>query len=40
MGDAIVYTTAEIVVGNMEDVIFSRKKCPKSGWPELSVTKI
>jgi uncharacterized protein len=32
-----VYTTAEIVVGILEDVEFLREMCPESGYPELVV---
>eukprot|EP00026_Physarum_polycephalum_P009668 Phypoly_transcript_09799.p2 GENE.Phypoly_transcript_09799~~Phypoly_transcript_09799.p2 ORF type:complete len:137 (+),score=14.98 Phypoly_transcript_09799:946-1356(+) len=33
----IVYTTAEIVLGELEDKNFLRQDCKLSGWPELVV---
>lgn len=33
-----VYTTAEIVVGALDDVVFSRPLDPRTGYDELSVT--
>jgi hypothetical protein len=39
MGDATVYTTAEIVLGEMTDASFGRAHCQHSGWPELTVEK-
>ena len=40
MGEALVYTTAEIVLGEMEGALFGRQHCEKSGWPELTVLPI
>ncbi len=37
LGDAIVYTTAEIVIGEMCGVEFKRELCGQSGWPELKI---
>lgn len=34
-----VYTTAEIVLAELEDLEFSREPCPKSTWEELVVTR-
>jgi predicted DNA-binding protein with PD1-like motif len=34
----IVYTTAELVLGEFTDLKFSEKKCQFSGWPELSIS--
>eukprot|EP01111_Echinosteliopsis_oligospora_P011060 TRINITY_DN3552_c0_g1_i1.p1 TRINITY_DN3552_c0_g1~~TRINITY_DN3552_c0_g1_i1.p1 ORF type:complete len:135 (-),score=35.77 TRINITY_DN3552_c0_g1_i1:40-444(-) len=33
----IIYTTAEIVLGEMEDKVFNRRQCNLSGYLELSV---
>jgi len=33
----LVYTTAEIMIGEIEDVSFEREMCPESGYPELVV---
>ena len=35
MGEALVFTTAEIVLGELRDVSFGREHCALSGWPEL-----
>lgn len=32
-----VYTTAEIIIGEVEDVVYLREMCPESGYPELVV---
>ena len=37
MGDAVVYTTAEIVIGNCTWANFTREHCDKSGYLELVV---
>lgn len=37
MGEALVFTTAEIVLGELRDVSFGREHCALSGWPELVV---
>lgn len=37
MGEALVFTTAEIVLGELCDVSFGREHCALSGWPELVV---
>lgn len=34
-----VFTTVEIVLGECENVVFSRESCSRSGYPELVVTK-
>ncbi len=39
MDGCFIYTTAEIVVGEMEDVIFSRRADAKTGFRELVVEK-
>lgn len=39
MGDLIVYTTAEIVVGNCPVLRFNREYDEQSGYPELVVEK-
>ena len=33
----IVFTTAEIVIGELSNLEFSEEKCEKSGWPELKI---
>ena len=38
MGDALVFTTAEIVLGEATDLSFGRAHCEHSGWPELVVS--
>ncbi len=35
----LIYTTAEIIIGEMEDVIFSRPFDPQTGYPELEISK-
>ena len=35
----IVYTTAEVVVAELPDILFSREHDPDSGWDELVVKK-
>ena len=32
-----VYTTAEIVIGECDDAVFSRPLDPETGWDELSI---
>ena len=32
-----VFTTVELVIGHMPDLIFTREECPLSGYPELVV---
>ncbi|CAD5121407.1 DgyrCDS9927 [Dimorphilus gyrociliatus] len=39
VSDLIIYTTAEVVIGECNDTLFSRDTCDKSGWDELVVTK-
>lgn len=39
MKDLIIYTTAEVVIGECNDALFSREVCDKSGWDELVVSK-
>jgi predicted DNA-binding protein with PD1-like motif len=36
----LVYTTAEIVLGVLPQLKYSKAKCEKSGWEELIVSKI
>lgn len=38
MDGCLIYTTAEIVFGEMDDVVFSRKADPGTGFLELVVT--
>lgn len=33
-----VYTTVELVLGILDDVVFSREPCPLSGFKELKIT--
>lgn len=33
----IIYTTAEIVIGEFPDLLFHQEKCEKSTWPELVI---
>jgi predicted DNA-binding protein with PD1-like motif len=35
----VVFTTAEIVLGVMEQLTFSEVHCEKSGWPELKISE-
>lgn len=35
----LVYTTAEVVIGELLDLAFSEEHCQKSGWPELKIQK-
>jgi len=35
----IVFTTAEIVLGEFPNLIFSEEMCDKSGWPELKINE-
>jgi predicted DNA-binding protein with PD1-like motif len=37
VGDAIVFTTLEIVLGEVEDVVFDRQYDPVTGFPELLI---
>ncbi len=34
-----IYTTAEVVLGEVENTVFERAHCEKSGWPELLIKK-
>jgi predicted DNA-binding protein with PD1-like motif len=39
MGDMIVYTTAEVVIGDCSDVKFSREFDQRTGYDELTISK-
>lgn len=39
MEDLIIYTTAEVIIGECNDISFSREPCDKSGWDELVISK-
>ena len=39
-GECLVFTTAEIVLGECTDFIFKREPCIHSGWDELVVNTI
>lgn len=40
LGDAVIYTTAEVVIGNCSASKFTREHCVKSGYDELTVSAI
>ena len=40
MDGNIVYTTAEIVLGVLPELKFSKALCEKSGWEELTINKL
>ncbi|KAI8784819.1 bifunctional protein GlmU [Biomphalaria glabrata] len=39
MGNLVVYTTAEVIIGNVEGVQFSRPEDPETGYDELMIEK-
>lgn len=39
MEGCLIYTTAEIVIGEADDLVFSRPFDPETGYPELDISK-
>ena len=39
IGDLIVYTTAEVIIGECLELEFERHHDPKTGYPELVINK-
>lgn len=39
IGDMVVYTTAEVVIGECSEAVFRREPDPKTGYDELVVTQ-
>ena len=40
VGDFVVFTTAEVVIGSSRDIQFERRFDPESGFKELSITQL